>query len=54
MSPTERSIGPVGTAAAVISHSVLDRDDQVGCPIFSPIDQVEARVRRRSITVAAR
>jgi hypothetical protein len=31
----------------VLSNWILRRDDQVGCPIFSPIDAVEARHRTR-------
>jgi hypothetical protein len=42
--------GQAGCEGTVISNWVLGRDHQVGCPIFSPIDQVEARVRRRRIT----
>lgn len=29
--------------STVISNWILGRDDQVGCPIFSPIDRFEAR-----------
>ena len=33
----------LGCEATVISNALLRRDDQVGCPIFSPIDRIEAR-----------
>jgi hypothetical protein len=29
-----------------ISNAILGRDDQVGCPLFAPLDAAEARVRR--------
>jgi hypothetical protein len=29
--------------STVISNWILGRDDQVGCPVFPPIDQLEAR-----------
>ena len=32
-----------GCEATVISNWILRRDDQIGCPTFSPIDQAEAR-----------
>jgi hypothetical protein len=32
-----------GCEATVISNWILRRDDQIGCPVFSPIDQAEAR-----------
>jgi hypothetical protein len=37
-----------GCEATVVSNSILGRDDQLGCPIFSPIDQAEARLGARS------
>jgi len=36
--------------ATVLSNSILGRDDQLGCPIFSPIDQAEARLAARNLT----
>lgn len=46
--------GQAGCEGTVISNWVLGRDDQVGCPIFSPIDHAEARLRRRGLTAGAR
>jgi hypothetical protein len=37
-----------GCEVLAISNTVLDRDDQVGCLIFSPIDQIEARIGART------
>jgi hypothetical protein len=31
--------------ATVLSNWILSRDDQVGCPVFTPIDAAEARLR---------
>jgi hypothetical protein len=39
--------GQPGCEATVIPNWVLGRDDQIGCPTFSPIDQAEARLMRR-------
>jgi hypothetical protein len=36
-----------GCEAAVISNAILNRDDQIGCPIFTPIDRAEARQRSK-------
>lgn len=36
-----------GCEATVISNWILGRDDQIGCPTFTPIDQAEARSRAR-------
>jgi hypothetical protein len=33
-----------GCEATVLPNLILGRDDQVGCPIFSPIDEAEARL----------
>jgi hypothetical protein len=33
---------------------VLGRDDQIGCPTFAPIDEVEAHLRRRAAIADAR
>jgi hypothetical protein len=38
--------GQPGCEATVISNTVLDRDDQIGCPLFSPIDHAELHHRR--------
>jgi hypothetical protein len=38
-----------GCEATVISNSILGRDDQLGCPVFSPIDQAEARLAAREV-----
>jgi hypothetical protein len=35
-----------GCEITAISNAVLDRDDQVGCMIFAPIDIAEAQLRR--------
>lgn len=35
-----------GCEATVISNLLLRRDDQIGCPTFTPIDALEARSRR--------
>jgi hypothetical protein len=39
--------GQPGCEVTVLSNSLLRRDDQVGCPIFAPIDAAEARHRSR-------
>src|SRR6266545_798842 len=36
-----------GCEATVLSNVILGRDDQIGCPLFSPIDQAEARLNAR-------
>jgi hypothetical protein len=36
-----------GCEATVISNWILRRDDQIGCPTFSPIDRAEGRRARR-------
>jgi hypothetical protein len=36
-----------GCEATVLSNSILGRDDQLGCPVFSPIDEAEARLNAR-------
>ena len=40
--------GYCGCEVLAISNWVLRRDDQVGCLVFSPIDEVEARVTGRA------
>ena len=47
------SRGQPGCEMTVLSNLILRRDDQVGCPIFSPIDAFEARHRRRRTGQAA-
>jgi len=37
-----------GCEATVISNWILRRDDQIGCPTFSPIDHAEARRASRT------
>jgi hypothetical protein len=39
-----------GCEATVVSNSILGRDDQLGCPVFSPIDEAEARLNARRST----
>jgi hypothetical protein len=36
-----------GCEATVVSNSILGRDDQLGCPVFSPIDEAEVRLKAR-------
>ena len=38
--------GYAGCEVAAISNWLLHRDDQVGCVVFSPVDQVEAQMTR--------
>jgi hypothetical protein len=40
--------GQPGCEATVVSNAILGRDDQIGCPLFSPIDEAEARLAARS------
>jgi hypothetical protein len=40
--------GQPGCEATVLSNLILRRDDQIGCPTFSPIDAAEARRAARS------
>jgi hypothetical protein len=46
--------GQAGCEGTVISNWILGRDDQVGCPIFSPIDAAERRLRRRGLMAGVR
>ena len=47
--------GLPGCEVTVLSNWILRRDDQVGCPVFSPIDALEARHRTpRTAPAAAR
>ena len=38
-----------GCEVTVLSNWILHRDDQVGCPLFGPIDAAEGRHRRRAL-----
>ena len=38
-------LGQPGCEATVLSNVILRRDDQIGCPTFSPVDAWEARHR---------
>jgi hypothetical protein len=40
--------GQRGCETTVISNLILRRDDQIGCPLFWPADEVEARLMRNS------
>jgi len=40
--------GQPGCEATVISNWILRRDDQIGCPTFSPIDHAEGRRASRT------
>jgi len=52
--------GQRGCESTVISNLILRRDDQIGCPLFLPVDELEARwrgsgtERRRATTRSAR
>ena len=46
--------GQAGCEVTVLPNLVLGRDDQIGCPTFSPIDAAEADLRRWHVTAAAR
>jgi hypothetical protein len=39
--------GQPGCEATVVSNLILGRDDQIGCPAFTPVDALEARRRSR-------
>lgn len=39
-----------GCEATVVSNLLLHRDDQIGCPTFTPIDALESRRRRTAST----
>jgi hypothetical protein len=46
--------GQAGCVGTVLSNWVLHRNDQIGCPAFTPIDLGEARFRRsHANTIAA-
>ena len=40
--------GQPGCEATVVSNAILGRDDQIGCPLFSPIDEAETRLAARN------
>jgi hypothetical protein len=40
--------GQRGCEGTVISNLVLRRDDQIGCPLFLPADEAEARLTAKS------
>ena len=37
-----------GCEATVLSNWILRRDDQIGCPTFAPVDELEARLTARN------
>ncbi|MBA3262399.1 MAG: hypothetical protein H0T69_08030 [Thermoleophilaceae bacterium] len=39
-----------GCEITAISNALLDRDDQVGCLLFAPVDGAEARLHRAAPT----
>jgi hypothetical protein len=39
--------GQPGCEGTVVSNVILGRDEQLGCPVFSPIDEAEARLKAR-------
>jgi hypothetical protein len=41
-------LGAPGCEATVVSNVILRRDDQIGCPLFSPIDDAETRLAARN------
>jgi hypothetical protein len=45
--------GLPGCEATVLPNLLLGRDDQIGCPIFSPVDAAEARHTGRSPSARA-
>jgi hypothetical protein len=40
--------GLAGCEITVLSNWALRRDDQIGCPVFAPVDAAETELRRRS------
>lgn len=46
--------GQAGCEVTVLPNLILGRDDQIGCPTFSPIDAIEDRLRRRHAAATAR
>ena len=45
--------GQAGCEGTVLSNWILDRNDQIGCPAFTPIDIAEARYRRSRVELSA-
>ncbi len=45
--------GYAGCEITAISNWLLRRDDQVGCVVFSPIDEIEARIKGSAAGPAA-
>jgi hypothetical protein len=45
--------GQPGCEATVLPNLILRRDDQIGCPTFSPIDAAESRLRGKRATATA-
>jgi hypothetical protein len=45
--------GQPGCEATVLPNLILRRDDQIGCPTFTPIDEAESRRRRNHATATA-
>jgi hypothetical protein len=43
--------GQAGCEGTVVSNLALGRDDQIGCAVFAPIDELEAHFRRRQAAV---
>jgi hypothetical protein len=39
--------GSAGCEVLAVSNWLLRRDDQVGCLVFSPLDQLERHLRQR-------
>lgn len=50
---TAATRGQAGCEATVIPNWILGRDDQIGCPTFSPIDAAEERYRRSRVEASA-
>ena len=46
--------GQAGCEATVLPNLILGRDDQIGCPTFSPIDALEHHLRRSHAAADAR
>jgi hypothetical protein len=46
--------GQAGCEATVLPNVIFRRDDQIGCPTFSPVDAVEGHLRRTHATAGAR
>jgi hypothetical protein len=45
--------GQRGCESTAISNLILRRDDQIGCPLFWPADEAEARLTRNSRATGA-